>query len=128
MGELRSTHVGDAPVVIAPDGSTVRLLLATDRGSMARFELEPGRTSLAVRHRTVEEIWTILEGAGEMWRRSVDGESVVTLAPGVCLVLPVRTSFQFRSTGPGTLVALAITMPPWPGDGEAERVEGRPGW
>ncbi len=118
----------DAPTVTAPDGSTVRVLLATDRGSVAQFGLEPGRTSLAVRHRTVEEIWTVVEGLGEMWRRSSAGESVVALEPGTCLVIPMGTAFQFRSAGPGTLVVLAVTMPPWPGPDEAERVEGCPGW
>ena len=129
MGELRAIRAGDAPVVTAPDGSTVRVLLATERGSMARFELEPGRTSLAVRHRTVEEIWTIVEGRGEMWRRASDGgESIVALEPGVCLVIPVGTSFQFRSTAAARLAAIAVTMPPWPGADEAESVEGAPGW
>ena len=53
---------------------------------------------------------------------------VVALEPGVCLVIPVRTAFQFRSLGPGTLAILAVTMPPWPGDDEADLVEGPPGW
>jgi mannose-6-phosphate isomerase-like protein (cupin superfamily) len=124
----RTLARADAPTVTAPDGSTVRVLLATDRGSVAQFELEPGRTSLAVRHRTVEEIWTVVEGRGEMWRRSWANESIVTLEPGTCLVIPTRTAFQFRTAGPGTLVVLAVTMPPWPGPDEAELVEGCPGW
>jgi mannose-6-phosphate isomerase-like protein (cupin superfamily) len=128
MRESRTLRLDDAPVVTAPDGSTVRVLLATGRGSMAQFELDEGRTSLAVRHRTVEEIWTVLAGRGEMWRRGDDGESVDVLEPGVCLVIPVGTSFRFRSTGPGTLIVLAVTMPPWPGDDEAELVEGHPDW
>ena len=41
----------------APDGSDVRLLLRGSRGSTAHFELGPGQTSKAVRHRTVEEVW-----------------------------------------------------------------------
>ena len=48
--------LADAPTVSAPDGSTVRVLVATAHGSTARFEFDAGRTSLAVRHRTVEEI------------------------------------------------------------------------
>ena len=127
-GNLRSMRLDDAAVVSAPDGSTVRPLLATERASMARFELEPGRTSLAVRHRTVEEIWVVVEGRGRMWRRLGEGETEVTLEPGVSLVIPVGTSFQFRSDGPGTLVVLAVTTPPWPGPDEADLVEGRPGW
>jgi mannose-6-phosphate isomerase-like protein (cupin superfamily) len=120
--------LAEAPVVSAPDGSTVRVLVASARGSMARFELETGRTTRAVRHRTVEELWTVVEGRGELWRRTMDGESVVTLEPGVGVVMPVGTSFQFRSLGPGTLAIVAVTMPPWPGDDEAEIVEGAAGW
>jgi mannose-6-phosphate isomerase-like protein (cupin superfamily) len=104
------------------------VLVATERGSTARFELDAGRTSLAVRHRTVEEIWHVLDGRGEMWRRLGEHESVVLLEPGVTLAVPMGTSFQFRSLGPGPLVVLGATIPPWPGADEAERVEGRPGW
>ena len=120
--------LADAPVVTAPDGSTVRVLVATERGSTARFELDAGRTSLAVRHRTVEEIWHVLDGRGELWRRLGGHESVVALEPGVTLAIPVGTSFQFRSLGPGPLVVLGATIPPWPGADEAERAEGRAGW
>ena len=124
----RALALRDAPTVTAPDGSTVRVLLGTDRGSVAQFELKAGRTSLAVRHRTVEEIWTVVAGRGEMWRGSPAGESVVALEPGLCLVIPAGTSFQFRSDGPGALVVVAVTMPPWPGSDEADPVEGCPGW
>src|SRR3954454_17983452 len=41
----------------APDGSDVRLLLSLAGGSAAHFELDSGQTSVAVRHRSVEEIW-----------------------------------------------------------------------
>jgi mannose-6-phosphate isomerase-like protein (cupin superfamily) len=125
---LPTLALDDAPTVTAPDGSTVRPLLATADGSVARFELEAGRTSLAVRHRTVEEIWVVVEGRGAMWRRRGGDESEVALEPGVSLVIPVGTSFQFRSDGPGVLVVLAVTLPPWPGPDEAESVAGRPGW
>jgi len=115
-----------APDVVAPDGSDVRLLLALAGGSMAHFELAPGRTSTAVRHRTVEEIWFVVGGAGRMWRRDPDGaEDVVALVPGVCLTIPVGTAFQFRTDGASPLAAVAVTLPPWPGDGEAEPVDGR---
>jgi mannose-6-phosphate isomerase-like protein (cupin superfamily) len=128
VDDLPAVAAADAPVVTAPDGSTVRVLLATARGSMARFELEAGRTSLAVRHRTVEELWAVMDGRGEMWRRNDGAESVTALEPGVSLAIPAGTSFQFRSSGPGTLVIVAVTMPPWPGGDEAELVDGAPGW
>jgi mannose-6-phosphate isomerase-like protein (cupin superfamily) len=111
---------------VAPDGSDVRVLLGLSRGSMAHFELAPGQTSRAVTHRTVEEIWFFLAGRGEMWRRQ-DGqpETIVPVESGVCLTIPLRTHFQFRSLGTEPLAALGVTMPPWPGEGEAVIVQGR---
>ena len=123
MFETRALPVN--PDVQAPDGSDVRILLRLTGGSMAHFELAAGRTSIAVAHRTVEEIWYIVGGGGEMWRRDANDESVTPLEAGVCLTIPLGTSFQFRSVGPGPLTAVAITMPPWPdNEDEAYPVEG----
>jgi mannose-6-phosphate isomerase-like protein (cupin superfamily) len=113
--------------VVASDGSDVRVLLALPGGSVAHFELAAGRTSRAMVHRTVDEIWYIVRGRGEMWRRSGAGrrrEETVALEAGVCLSIPVGTHFQFRSAGDGPLSAVAVTMPPWPGEGEAREVSG----
>ncbi len=87
------------PDTIAPDGSNVRILLALSGGSMAHFELLPGCVSTAVAHRTVEEIWFVLGGGGEMWRKHGDREEIVPLSPGISLTVPLGTAFQFRSTG-----------------------------
>jgi mannose-6-phosphate isomerase-like protein (cupin superfamily) len=110
---------------IAPDGSDVRILLGLKRGGMAHFELAPGQTSVAVAHHTVEEIWYFLSGRGEMWRKLGDQEEVAPVDPGVCITIPVGTHFQFRSFGYEPLAALGVTMPPWPGEGEAYFVEGK---
>jgi mannose-6-phosphate isomerase-like protein (cupin superfamily) len=111
--------------VVAPDGSDVRILLGLAGGGMAHFELGPGRTSAAVEHRTVEEIWYVVGGRGEMWRRRGDEEAVVDLAPGTCLTIPVFTHFQFRATGDERLQVVGTTSPPWPLDrAEAYRVRG----
>ncbi len=106
------------PDAIAPDGSLVRSLLKTTGGSMAQFELPPGMTSYAVEHRTVYEIWYFLSGQGEFWRKQNEREEIVTVDADVCITIPVGTQFQFRTIGRTALVAVAITMPPWPGDGE----------
>lgn len=113
------------PDVIAPDGSNVRILLSLAGGSMAHFELPAGQTSLAVQHRTVEEIWYILAGQGEMWRCSPTQDTVTPLQAGLCLTIPVGTAFQFRALGETALTAVAITMPPWPGADEAQVVAGK---
>lgn len=113
-----------APQESAPDGSRVRPLLALEGGGVAHFELAPGCTSRAVVHRSVDEIWYVVAGRGEMWR-SFDGrESVVSLGPGVCLTIPLGTRFQFRAFDTTPLAAVGVTMPPWPGGEEAVEVAG----
>ena len=110
---------------VAPDGSDVRILLGLDRGGMAHFELGAGRTSAAVAHRTVEEIWYVLSGRGEMWRKQGDREEVVPLEAGVCVSIPTGTEFQFRCLDEEPLAAIGATMPPWPGPQEAYEVTGK---
>jgi mannose-6-phosphate isomerase-like protein (cupin superfamily) len=115
-----------SPTVTAPDGSDVRVLLATERGSCAHFELAGGAVSTAVEHRTVEEIWFFLGGRGEMWLASGDADGeVVDVMAGDCLTIPVGTRFQFRAHGSAPLAAIGVTMPPWPGPDEAVVVQGR---
>lgn len=111
--------------VIALDGSQVRGLLTLAAGGMAHFELAPGETSTAVAHRTVEEIWFFLDGYGEMWRKQNQKEEIVEVHSGVCITIPLGTHFQFRACGQEPLAAVAITMPPWPGESEAYIVEGK---
>jgi len=111
--------------VVAPDGSDVRILLGLKGGGMAHFELPPGQTSTAVAHKTVEEIWFFLTGRGEMWRKQNGREEVVAVEPGLCLTIPLGTHFQFRSFGDDPLAAVGVTMPPWPGEGEAFEVVGK---
>jgi mannose-6-phosphate isomerase-like protein (cupin superfamily) len=112
------------PDTVAPDGSDVRVLLGVAGGGMAHFRLGAGQTSVAVAHRTVEEIWFFLEGSGEMWRRRGDDEAVVAVGAGVCITIPLGTAFQFRSLGDGPLSAIGVTIPPWPGPEEAMLVGG----
>ncbi|MEA2759017.1 MAG: hypothetical protein QOH65_1630 [Methylobacteriaceae bacterium] len=116
--------LADAPLVKAPDGSGVRPLLSLPAGSLAHFELAAGKTSIAVAHRSVDEIWFVVGGRGEMWRKQAEREEIVALHAGVALTIPLGTAFQFRSFGPEPLTMVAITMPPWPGDDEAYQTEG----
>lgn len=109
---------------IAPDGSEVRLLAATARGSMAHFRLPPGTVSKAVAHRTVEEVWFFVKGRGRMWRSFEGHDEVVEVLPGVSISIPVGAKFQFRCDGDQALEAVGVTMPPWPGMDEAYEVKG----
>lgn len=110
---------------LAPDTADVRFLLGLKGGGMAHFELGPRRTSMAVTHRTVEEIWYFLNGRGQMWRKQGEREECVDVYPGICLTIPLGTHFQFRAFGHEPLSAVAVTMPPWPeGEDEAVFVKG----
>jgi mannose-6-phosphate isomerase-like protein (cupin superfamily) len=119
--------LAEAPVVAAPDGSAVRPLCALPgAGSFAHFALTAGEVAKAVVHATVQEIWYVVAGAGSMWRQDGDLEETTALEPGVCLTIPVGTSFQFRASADAGLEIVAATMPPWPvGSGtEARPVAG----
>ena len=117
-------HVDDAPEVVAPDGSAVRVLVRTSGGSMARFSLPPFAVSRAVVHRTVDEVWYFLAGSGRMWLRAGDRAAIIDVAAGLSVAIPAGTAFQFRSDSAEPLQAVGVTMPPWPGEDEALPVEG----
>ena len=117
-------RAGTAVDAVAPDGSEVRILCATTRGSMAVFSIPPGAVSKAVAHRIVEEIWYFTRGNGRFWLHDGSSEEIVEAGAGVSIAIPPRTRFQFRCDGPEPLEAVAVTMPPWPGAEEAEPMEG----
>ena len=114
-------------VIIAPDGSEVRLLLTEEHGptrcSVVEVSIGPGAVSRPVRHRTVEEAWYVIEGAGEVWRcppgNAGGGTPPVRVAQGDALTIPIGWTFQFRATESATLRFICVTMPPWPGMDEA---------
>ncbi|HTQ34522.1 MAG TPA: cupin domain-containing protein [Stellaceae bacterium] len=120
----QTQEIASAPLVTAPDGSAVRVLCATGRGSMISFSLRPGAVSKPVSHRTVEEIWYIVAGHGRLWRQLGEAEETINLAPGLSVTIPVGTAFQFRNGGTTPLQITAVTMPPWPGEDEAFAVNG----
>ena len=123
----RRATVADA---VAPDGSEIRLLLderhGAGGGSMVEATLPPGQVSRPVYHRTVAEMWYILEGYGQVWRcpPAVDPAGIEPMAvqPGDALTIPVGWRFQFSAAADSAagLRFLCITIPPWPGDGEAQ--------
>jgi mannose-6-phosphate isomerase-like protein (cupin superfamily) len=117
--------ISKKPDAIAPDGSEVRFLAKTMRGSMAQFTLPVGKTSIAVAHRTVEEVWFFTQGTGQFWMKSTGAETILEVHAGVSLSIEVGTHFQFRNAGNEPLVAIGTTMPPWPGSDEAYAVAGK---
>ena len=124
MADFSIKRLPQVPDAVAPDGSSVRVLLGLAAGGMAHFELGPEQVSKAVMHRTVEELWFFLTGEGQMWRKQGGREAVDDVSAGLCLTIPQGAHFQFRSLGQQALTAVGVTMPPWPGEGEAVAVEG----
>jgi mannose-6-phosphate isomerase-like protein (cupin superfamily) len=124
VSECITRNLNQTPDAIAPDGSEVRLLASASRGSMAHFKLPAGQVSIAVAHRTVEEVWYFTSGRGRMWRMLEGVETIVDVHAGVSITIPVHTHFQFRAEGDKALEAVGVTMPPWPGMDEAFAVAG----
>lgn len=109
---------------LAPDTSEIRLLVDGAHGGLAHCLLPAGKASSAVRHRTVEELWYVLE-EGEVWRSRDREERIDSVRQGDSIRIRVDTSFQFRAGQQHDLKLLLATMPPWPGPKEAVPVDGR---
>ena len=107
---------------VAPDGSDIHFLVTVaSRASLVEVRLPAGRTSKPVRHRTVEEIWYFLAGAGRVWRQGPGAEPIVEeVRPGSVLTIPTGWAFQFQADPAAELRFLCYTSPPWPGEAEAE--------
>ena len=114
-------------VIVAPDGSQVRLLLTGEHGatrcSVVEVTIGAGQVSRPVRHRTVEEAWYILSGTGEVWRcppgTPVRQALPVKVMAGDALVIPTGWDFQFRADAESDMRFVCVTMPAWPGMEEA---------
>lgn len=110
---------------LAPDGSEIRLLSELEGGGLCHCTLPSGKISKAFTHKSVEEIWYFLEGEGEVWLKSVDGECILKVSSGMSLTIPTGVHFQFRNVGDTALKFIIVTMPPWPGAEEAVKIEGK---
>ena len=119
------------PAATAPDGSEIRLLVdgrhAATKASLCEVTLPAGQVSRPVWHRTVEEIWYVLEGRGQVWRcpSAHDSGAIdpVLVGPGDALTIPTGWRLQFSSEDAAPLRFLCYTSPPWPGPDEAQPAE-----
>lgn len=121
---LQTKIPSEQPDDYAPDKSEIRFLLKSNRGSMVHCTLPVGQASIAVKHRTVEEFWYFLSGRGQVWRRFNGTEDIQDVHAGISLDIPLGTTFQFKNTGDESLQFVIVTIPPWPGDGEATKETG----
>ncbi len=118
MTPFETRTLPEAYDVLAPDGSEIRLLHSLGKASVVHCRLPAGAVSIPVQHRTVEEVWVFLAGAGEVWRKQANREETLAVAPGMSLTIPLGTKFQFRALGDAPLEFLITTSPPWPGEDE----------
>ena len=114
---------------MAPDASEIRRLQTkthSGNGDIAHCRLLIQSTSIAIKHKTVEEIWYFTTGMGEMWLKEKNGdEHIFRVERGVALTIPREASFQFRNTSETeSLEVIITTMPPWPGPEEVIKVQG----
>jgi len=110
------------PDAIAPDGSEIFFrAVEGDAASLVEVVLGPGRTSRAIRHRSVQEFWYFLAGSGHLWLRSPEASTGATrpVAPRDVVVIPTGWDFQFQAAGEEALRFLCFTVPAWPGESEA---------
>lgn len=116
--------------IFAPDGSEVRVLLGEENGatrcSVVEVAISAGAVSRPVRHRTVEEVWYVVEGEGAVWRCPPDtppsAVAPVSVTPGDALTIPTGWSFQFKAGSRVGLRFICVTIPAWPGMDEAGEV------
>jgi mannose-6-phosphate isomerase-like protein (cupin superfamily) len=104
---------------LAPDGSEIRLLSEVKGAGLAHCQLPSGKVSQAHTHKTVEEIWHILDGEGQLWRQKGNQEEIVFLSKGMTVTILLNELWQFRCTSDVPLQFIIVTSPPWPGASEA---------
>jgi mannose-6-phosphate isomerase-like protein (cupin superfamily) len=108
----------------ASDGSELRRLLDCDQGDVAHLRLPTNSTTAPVCCRTVDQVWYVLEGEGEMWRSRDATDEAVPVGAGTCLTIPAGTTFQCRNLRLPPLELVIGTFPRLPGPGGAEVADG----
>jgi mannose-6-phosphate isomerase-like protein (cupin superfamily) len=96
------------------DGSTIRELLGLPTSSarnqsLAEATLAPGQATQRHYHAETEELYYLVEGAGEM---EVDGDRA-RVEPGDAILIPPGTWHQIRADEAGELRFLCCCAPPY---------------
>ncbi|MEV4264577.1 hypothetical protein [Kribbella sp. NPDC049584] len=113
----------------APDGSHILTMGEGPAGGVAICILKPGGVSRPVRHRTVEEIWYVVNGSGQISRRhGTLNPWIDDLSPGTAVDIGTGLTFQFRSSGTEPLRVVILTLPRWPGADESIDEPGLATW
>lgn len=105
-------NINDAPPFTTKDGSEIRELLAHRNScirnqSLAEARVLPGQSTTPHYHPVTEEIYYVLEGAGEMRI----GDKVRSVGPGDAIAIPSGAVHQIRNSGGATLKILCCCAP-----------------
>jgi mannose-6-phosphate isomerase-like protein (cupin superfamily) len=113
MKVIRTTELEP---IVAPDGSEVRELARPPgearNQSLAEARVSPGSETTEHLHRTSEEIYYFIAGAGRM--RLGDDEAPVRA--GETVVIPPGTRHKLWNQGPEELLLLCCCSPPYSDD------------
>jgi mannose-6-phosphate isomerase-like protein (cupin superfamily) len=120
-------YMRDGEFRVPPEDHEIRVPLLNTGGVLLQCTLPPAKTSCAVMHQTVQEVWYFIQGKGQVWRKLGDNEeSVIDVKAGTVLTIPTKAHFQFRNMSKNEpLVFLIMTLPPWPGHQDAISVNGK---
>lgn len=104
--------LGEAEAFTTADGSTIRELLGLPTApvrnqSLAEAKLEPGQATERHYHGEAEEIYYVVEGAGEL---ELDGERRRVAVGDACLI-PPGAWHQIRADDAGPLRFLCCCAP-----------------
>ncbi|MFE7837066.1 cupin domain-containing protein [Streptomyces sp. NPDC057474] len=107
---MRASEV--AAEYTTPDGSLVRPLgVRPEAANAVRTYAESSFTGHV--HRGVQEIWYVVSGSGELWRSLHGKDDRTDLEPGVCVTIPVGTSFQSRAESDGLQIVATRWTARW---------------
>ncbi|MBD0330447.1 MAG: cupin domain-containing protein [Thermoleophilia bacterium] len=113
---MESRSRDDAEPFITLDGSEIRVLLDGASGarnqSLAEATLPAGASTKRHRHPRTEELYVLLEGAGEM---EVDGETR-PVASGDAILIPPGARHRITAGTGGPLRFLCCCAPPYSDD------------
>ena len=106
-------HHHDVPRETFRAGMTYQTLVGDERGSTpVRVGIQtsaPGSRTPMHSHPYLE-VLTILEGQGEAWIEG--GEDLISISPGITLVLPADQKHWFRATGDKPLITYGVHASP----------------
>jgi len=111
---MRVDRLGELEAFVTKDGSTIRELAGraigtSERQSLAEAVVPPGGETEEHLHRTSEEVYWFVSGAGRM--RLEDEESPV--AAGDCVVIAPGLRHKLFNDGPEPLVLMCCCAPPY---------------